>query len=135
AVARAAHLYPGNPRRRPGRVLALPAAGAAGAPAAVWPRSEPGRQWLPLPEADAALRLINMLSQREEALRSGEQQLLQSIETRQSVMDPVAAPEAPGFPARPPLANQFFSRLGAASPPLRRWLWRCWCDLLAGRYQ
>src|SRR5437016_6119676 len=79
-----------------------------------------------------------MLSQREETLRSGEQQLLQSNETRQSVMDLAVATEAPGFPARPPvasLANQLFSRLGAASPPLRRWLWRCWYDLLAGRYQ
>jgi ubiquinone/menaquinone biosynthesis C-methylase UbiE len=83
-----------------------------------------------------------MSSQREEALQSGEQ-LLQSNETRQSVMDLAVAPEAPGFPARPlthkwvpgSLANQFFSRLGAASPPLRRWLWRCWYDLLAARYQ
>jgi SAM-dependent methyltransferase len=31
--------------------------------------------------------------------------------------------------------NNLFARLGAASPPLRRSLWRCWYNLLAGRYQ
>jgi ubiquinone/menaquinone biosynthesis C-methylase UbiE len=47
-------------------------------------------------------------------------------------------PEAPASRAAPTLAslpNQLFARLGAASPPLKRWLWRYWYDLLAGRYQ
>jgi ubiquinone/menaquinone biosynthesis C-methylase UbiE len=33
------------------------------------------------------------------------------------------------------LPNKLFARLGASSPHLRRSLWRCWYDLLAGRYQ
>lgn len=62
-----------------------------------------------------------------------------------------AAPGAEGPPSGPPgaslspaptgrpaarkaAANQFFARLGAVSPRLRRSLWRCWYDLLAGRY-
>jgi ubiquinone/menaquinone biosynthesis C-methylase UbiE len=53
----------------------------------------------------------------------------------------VAVVESPATPLLTPkpsltgLPNRLFSRLSAASPPLRRTLWRYWYDLLAGRYQ
>jgi len=33
------------------------------------------------------------------------------------------------------LPNRLFARLGRVSPQVRRSLWRCWYELLAGRYQ
>jgi SAM-dependent methyltransferase len=50
-------------------------------------------------------------------------------------LDAPAAAVAGQKAAPTALPNQFFARLGAASPPLKRWLWRFWYDLLAGRYQ
>lgn len=46
-----------------------------------------------------------------------------------------AAPLAPRKAALIALPNPLLARLGAASPPLKRWLWRYWYDLLAARYQ
>jgi ubiquinone/menaquinone biosynthesis C-methylase UbiE len=50
----------------------------------------------------------------------------------------LGSPDEALFDAKPApaaLPNQLLARLGAASPPLKRWLWRFWYDLLAGRYQ
>jgi ubiquinone/menaquinone biosynthesis C-methylase UbiE len=58
-------------------------------------------------------------------------------ESRPAVVDAAAALEAQPVhskPTRTALPNQLFARLGAASPPLKRMLWRYWYDLLAGRY-
>ena len=64
--------------------------------------------------------------------------MIQSPEPPRSVLESAAVPAVPRASARPPLTslpNRFFARLGTASPPLKRWLWRYWYDLLAGRYQ
>jgi len=59
------------------------------------------------------------------------------IETPEPPIHELAAvPAAPRPLARPALAslpNRFFARVGAASPPLKRRLWRYWYELLAGR--
>lgn len=49
--------------------------------------------------------------------------------------DPAAAPPPPSKPPLTALPNKLLSRVAAASPQLRRVLWRYWYDLLAGRYQ
>jgi ubiquinone/menaquinone biosynthesis C-methylase UbiE len=54
----------------------------------------------------------------------------EAMEYRMATQEPIHT--------RPPLTalpNKLFARLGAASPRLRRSLWRCWYNLLAGRYQ
>jgi SAM-dependent methyltransferase len=72
------------------------------------------------------------------ALGSVERNLLRTDELQQPVVDPAAAPQAPRFPRKPTriaLPNQIFGRLTAASPPLKRRLWRYWYDFLAARYR
>jgi ubiquinone/menaquinone biosynthesis C-methylase UbiE len=71
-------------------------------------------------------------------LRGGELNVIESPDPPQSVLEAaeiLAAADSPPRPSLTSLPNQFFARVGAASPRLKRWLWRYWYDFLAGRYQ